>query len=224
MLASLKERRVFGKMKSDKRKYDWSAETESFREEYDVICNWVKKDSKVIDLACGNGSLMNLLTKRNDSKCVGVEKSKSGVEICKNKGLTVRNGSIDEKLDYLKDNEFDYSICSVTIQMLFYPEVTLSEMKRISKYQIISFPNYGYFTNRIELMFLGRFPRRQLAGYDWFDTGHIHNLTIKDFKNTVTKIFDLEILDFYFPGKLRSINRFNPNLLASTGVFLTKRI
>ena len=99
---------------------------------------------------------------------------------------------IDEPLSYA-DNEFDLSICHITIQMVMYPEVLLKEMKRISKFQIISFPNFAFYKNRMDLLFNGRMPKPMLFGYKWFSTGHIHQFSLKDFEYLVGNIGGLKI-------------------------------
>jgi methionine biosynthesis protein MetW len=178
---------------NDNRNYDYTNVQSEDREEYKLICELVKPNSKVVDLGCGNGSLLQKLIKEKNVICEGVELSVSGVEVCKSKGLKVHHGRIDEKLFY-NDNAFDYSICNVTMQMVVYPEVLLKEMKRISKYQIISFPNFGYYKNRLDLLFSGRMPKPMLFGYKWYNTGHIHQLSIKDFYEIIDDVGSLRIL------------------------------
>lgn len=177
---------------NDNRNYDYSSTFREEREEYKLICEMVEPNSKVIDLGCGNGSLLEKLIKEKNIIGEGVELVSSGVEACKKKGLKVIQARIDEKLPF-GDNSFDYSICNVTIQMVMYPEVLLSEMKRISKYQIISFPNFAYYKNRLDLLFKGRMPKPMLFGYKWYNTGHIHQLSIKDFYELLNDIGGLRI-------------------------------
>jgi methionine biosynthesis protein MetW len=114
------------------------------------VINWVEKGSKILDLGCGNGSLLRMLREKKDAKACGIELSETGVVAAKKHELDVRRARIDEKLEWIKDNEYDYSICNVTLQMVMYPEIVLTEMKRISKRQIISFPNFAFITQRIE--------------------------------------------------------------------------
>ena len=177
---------------NDNRNYDYSTTFREEREEYKLICEMVKPNSKVIDLGCGNGSLLEKLINEKNIVGEGVELVLSGVEACRKKGLKVMQGRIDEKLPF-DDNSFDYSICNVTIQMVMYPEVLLSEMKRISKYQIISFPNFAYYKNRLDLLFKGRMPKPMLFGYKWYNTGHIHQLSLKDFYELVDDVGGLRI-------------------------------
>ena len=178
--------------KDDNRQYDYSHNQSQNRAEYDYITQLVSSDSSVIDLGCGNGSLLKKLVEEKNVIAQGIEISLSGVEACKNKGLKVLQGRIDEKLPF-KDLEFDFSICNVTIQMVMYPEVLLKEMKRISKYQIISFPNFAFYKNRIDLLFNGRMPKPMLFDYKWYNTGHIHQFSISDFYELLNDVGGIKV-------------------------------
>lgn len=191
---------------NDNRSYDYSNTFREEREEYNLICEMVEPNTKVIDLGCGNGSLLEKLIKEKNVIGEGVELVSSGVEACEIKGLKVLQGRIDEKLPF-DDNSFDYSICNVTIQMVMYPEVLLSEMKRISKYQIVSFPNFAHYKNRLDLLFKGRMPKPMLFGYKWYNTGHIHQLSIKDFYELVDDVGGLSILKLEYLIKMNSIKK-----------------
>ena len=178
---------------NDNRNYDYSTAFKEDREEYKLICKMVEANSTVIDLGCGNGSLLEKLIREKNVSGEGIELSSSGVEVCKKKGLKVIQGRIDEKLPFA-NNSFDYSICNVTIQMVMYPEVLLREMKRISKYQIVSFPNFAHYKNRIDLLLKGRMPKPMLFGYKWYSTGHIHQLSIKDFYELIDDVGEISVL------------------------------
>ena len=177
----------------------------------------------MIDLGCGSGSLLEKLIRKKNVTAEGVELLESGVEVCKAKGLKVLKGKIDEKLPF-EDNSFDYSICNVTIQMVMYPEVLLSEMKRISKYQIVSFPNFALDKNRLDILLKGRMPKPMLFGYKWYSTEHIHQLSIKDFYELVEKVSALKIIKKeYLVGAnviKRNIARCFPNLLVPIIIIL----
>lgn len=216
---------------SDNRNYLYAKHSTTNRVEFLVIERIVGKNKKVIDLGCGDGSLMQILAK-NGNRCQGVEISQSGVEVCKNRGLDVIRGRIDAKLPF-KDKSFDMAICNVTIHMVMYPEMLVKEMVRISKKQIITFPNFAFILNRLQLMFLGVFPKWSLFGYNWYSTGHIHQLSIKDFRD-FCKESKLEIVDTYhlFPGLVRKsvsqtsflynvLQKFS-NLFSVMGIFVTK--
>ncbi|CAL1519216.1 methionine biosynthesis protein MetW [Chitinophaga sp. MM2321] len=167
-------------MRNDNRNYNYEDFPSEKRVEYVAITSLLAPGSKVIDLACGNGALMEMMIAEKGCTCEGVELSPSGVQVAVKRGLSVREGRIDEKLPYA-DGEFDVAVCNVTIQMVMYPEQLLAEMKRISRKQIISFPNFAYFRNRLDLLLYGRMPKPMLFGYQWYNTGHIHQLSIRDF-------------------------------------------
>ncbi len=166
---------------SDNRNYVYGHDSHTQRSEFVVIENIVGKNKKIVDLGCGDGSLMQILIKRGNS-CKGVEITQSGVESCREKRLRVIQGRIDEKLPF-KNKSFDFAVCNVTLHMVMYPELLLHEMKRISKKQIITFPNFAFVLNRLQLLLWGVFPKWSLFGYKWYSTGHIHQLSIKDFED-----------------------------------------
>jgi len=136
----------------DNRNYIWDSEEVSNRPEYVYIEKWIPNNARVIDLGCGNGSLLQILREKKNISEFGIEITESGVGICREKRLNVRQGRIDVELSDITDNSFDFAICNVTIQMVMYPEVTLAEMKRIAKFQIISFPNFAFLPQRLDLL------------------------------------------------------------------------
>lgn len=208
-------------IKLDNRKYQWK-DTDSSRAEYPYIENWVTANSKVIDLGCGNGSLLAFLKNKKNIKEYGIEISESGVSVCKKKGLNVRQGRIDEHLPDLGDNSFDLAICNVTLQMLMYPEVTLWEMKRIAKKQIISFPNFAFIINRFELLLKGRMPKKMLFGYNWYDTGHIHQFSICDFKDLIEKN-SMKVKNEVQLGRILGLKDIFPNAFSNIAVYLLEK-
>lgn len=210
---------------NDNRDYKYNLFGESNRNEYQVIVKWISKGSRVIDLGCGDGSLLSLLKKKNII-CEGVDISESAVKATRKKGIKARQGRIDVPLKY-ENREFDFAICNVTLQMVMYPEVLLTEMRRIARRQIISFPNFAFILNRLDLLINGRMPKVMIPGYDWYSTGHIHQLSIRDFED-FSKKNNIRILDqkhifperlFFIPGRLLNIF---PNIFASTAIYLLK--
>ncbi len=177
---------------NDNRNYNYSGFEKEERLEYSVIESMIPDGASVIDLGCGNGSLLERLKKSKKCAVTGVEISESGVEACHMKGLTCFHKSIDDELPF-QNNQFDWAVCNVTIQMVMYPETLMAEMKRISKNLIISFPNFSFYKNRLDMFFKGRMPRYCLFGYSWYNTGHIHQLSIRDFRELVQKTGGLKI-------------------------------
>lgn len=214
--------------RNDNRDYDYSSFHEDHRAEYDIICSMIHQGASVLDLGCGNGSLLQLIRDKHQAQVSGMELSHSGVEVCRAKGLDVLEGRIDMTLPYA-DNQFDIAICNVTIQMVQYPEVLLREMIRVSKKQIVSFPNFAYFKNRWDLLFAGRMPKPMLFGYHWYDTGHIHQLSLRDFAELLDKEKGLEAMKCdkvpvgKFPVDL--LARFFPNLFVKIAIIeLEKKV
>lgn len=208
---------------SDNRNYCWDNEQIILRPEYSFILNWISAGVKVIDLGCGNGSLLRILREKKNIEAFGIEISDTGVDVCKKNGINVKQGRIDVELKDISDNYFDFAICNVTIQMLIYPEITLREMKRISKYQIVSFPNFAFLFQRLELIFNGRMPRKLLYGYDWYSTGHLHQLSIKDFKNTAVML-GMKIKNaVYLIGRHKMPVCIMPNLFATEAILLIQK-
>jgi len=211
---------------NDNRNYKYTETSQTVRNEYKIIQSWIPRGSKVIDLGCGDGSLLKLL-QQNDVQGEGIDVAATAVKSAKRKGIKIKQGIIDTKLNY-KENQFDFAICTVTLQMVMYPEKVIGEMKRIAKELIISIPNFGFIANRIDLFFFGRMPRPMLFGYNWFSTGHIHQLSLSDFER-FCKDHNLVIIKrvpFVFGqlGKLPSIILSkSPNLWASSALYHLKK-
>lgn len=212
---------------NDNRNYNYSNNTSSDREEYQIISSMISPNSSVIDLGCGNGFLLKKLIIEKNAICKGMEISESAVSICKENGLDVSMGRIDARLPYDNDS-FDYSICNVTIQMVNYPEVLLKEMGRISKFQIISFPNFAFYKNRLDLLIRGRMPKPMLFGYKWYNTGHLHQLSIKDFYDLVNDANGLKINEVILQESTNRIKNLLmkkfPNLFQVLPVFKLEKV
>jgi methionine biosynthesis protein MetW len=203
----------------DNREYEYAADRSAHREEFSKIVDWIPEGSRVLDLGCGEGSLLKLLVERKKAQVEGIEISPSGVEVCRSKGLRVRQGRIDEGLPWV-DDAFDYAVCNVTLQMVMYPEKLLSEMGRVATRQIVSFPNFANLRNRLELFFYGRMPRAMLFGHAWWNTGHIHQLSISDFKELAKKT-ELKIKRRAYFGRLAisGVVLLLPNMLSTIAIF-----
>jgi len=211
----------------DNRNYNYSSLEPEEREEYKYVIELIKPNSKVIDLGCGSGSLMKRLIEEKNVDVQGIDVSETAVEICRKKGLKAERGEIDKLLN-ISDNSFDYSICNVTMQMVMYPEVLLKEMKRISKYQVVSFPNFAFYKNRLDLLLNGRMPKPMLPDHSWYNTGHIHQFSVKDFFELVNSVGGLKILERKDMKSHNPIKRFLtkniPNLFSGLPVFLLTKV
>ncbi len=207
----------------DNRKYVYTTDLYT-RAEFTVIAQWVPEAASVIDLGCGNGALMEYLIQHNHVTALGMEISPSGVAAGVQRGLSVVAGEIDTLESYAQyhDEQFDYAICNVTLQMVMYPEILLQQMKRIAKRIIISFPNFAYVGNRFDLLMHGVMPRPMLYGYAWYNTGHIHQLSVKDFREWC-KQNNLSVARAEYLGGARSWSRISPNLLSKVALFVCEK-
>lgn len=205
---------------NDNRRYVYTDEV-YMRAEYPFIANWITDSARVIDLGCGNGALMHYLQEKKHVHIEGVDSSPTGVRTGLRQGLSLSLGQIDDEATYLpyRDKYFDYAICNVTVQMVMYPEVLLTQMVRIAKQVIVSFPNFAYVENRLDLLLRGVMPRPMLYGYTWYNTGHIHQLSVNDFKAWATRN-NVKILDAAYLGGLGAASHVCPNLLARVAIFL----
>jgi methionine biosynthesis protein MetW len=209
---------------NDNRAYEYTQSTKDIRLEYPIISNWIKPNSKVIDFGCGDCSLLFYLRNQHNITGIGYDVSKTGIERCVETDFIAACEAIDKQHPELEDQSFDYAICNVTIQMIMYPEILFSEMKRVSRFQIISFPNFAYFQNRLDFILRGSMPKPMLFGYTWYSTGHIHQLSVRDFYDFLALFPEVNVLDeFHLCGEnvlKKYLVRFFPNLFSQVSLFL----
>jgi methionine biosynthesis protein MetW len=152
-----------------------------YRADHLLIAEMVAKGARVLDVGCGDGSLLQLLT---DTKAVdgrGIEVSRERVNACVARGLSVIQGDADEDLADYPDDAFDYAVLSLTIQATLRPKEVLEQLLRIGRYAIVSFPNFGHWRVRAQLLATGRMPVTQNLPEQWYVTPNVHLCTIKDF-------------------------------------------
>lgn len=146
-----------------------------------LIAEMVKPGARVVDVGCGDGELLSLLEAERDVDGRGIELFQSNVNLCVAKGLSVIQGDADHDLVNFPDASFDYAILSQTIQATRRPRHVIEQLLRIGRRAIVSFPNFGHWRVRLQLLAGGRMPVTPNMPESWYDTQNIHYCTIKDF-------------------------------------------
>jgi|TARA_B100001094_G_C17942417_1_gene676274 methionine biosynthesis protein MetW len=153
------------------------------KKEFLVIANLLPNNTRVLDVGCGDGSLMNLLVKEKNIEVRGLELEKNNVQQCIYKGLPVIQGNAETELYQFPNQSFDYVVLSQTLQAFYNPDKVLKELLRIGKSVIISIPNFGYWKVRTSLLFFGKMPITKALPNAWYNTPNLHMCTIKDLFN-----------------------------------------
>jgi len=151
------------------------------RSDLQIIADMVEARSRVLDIGCGDGALLDYLGRAKGVDGRGIEIRQDGVNACVSQGLSVIHGDADEDLDDYPTGAFDYAILSRTLQNTRDPRWVLGELARIARYAIVSFPNFGYWRVRWLLLSTGRMPMTEMFDDPWFASPNIHPCTIKDF-------------------------------------------
>ena len=197
------------------------------KKEFKVIADLLKNDTRVLDVGCGDGSLMDLLNRDKNIEVRGLELNQDNVQQCINKGLPVIQGDAETELHQFPNQSFDYVILSQTLQAFYEPERVLKELLRIGDSVVISIPNFGYWKVRTKLLFFGEMPVTKTLPNTWYNTPNLHMCTIKDFFHFV-KSKDIKIFKSLALNNLNSsiINESNlgvKNLFADLGIFLIEK-
>ena len=153
------------------------------KKEFKVIADLLPNDMRVLDVGCGDGSLMNLLVKEKNIEVRGLELEKQNVQECIYKGLPVIQGNAETELYQFPDQSFDYVVLSQTLQAFYNPDKVLKELLRIGKSVIVSIPNFGYWKVRTSLLFFGKMPMTKTLPHSWHNTPNLHMCSIKDLFN-----------------------------------------
>ena len=162
------------------------------KKEFNIIAKLLEKNTKVLDVGCGDGELMKYINQNITKDIRGLEISKKNVQKCIEKGLTVIEGDAESDLRQFPNSSFDYVILSQTLQAFLDPEKVINELLRIGKKAIVTIPNFGYWKVRMHLLFKGTMPVTENLPNEWYNTPNLHMCTIKDFVNycKIKKIFD----------------------------------
>tara|TARA_B100000941_G_scaffold273367_1_gene233594 strand:- start:8228 stop:8842 length:615 start_codon:yes stop_codon:yes gene_type:complete len=153
------------------------------KNEFKVISHFIEKNSKILDVGCGDGELMKILNDTKTKNIRGLELSKINVQKCISKGLTVIEGNAENDLKQFPNLSFDYVILSQTLQAFLNPENVMNELLRVGKKAIVTIPNFGFWKVRLQLLFKGTMPVTENLPNEWHNTPNLHMCTIKDFFN-----------------------------------------
>ena len=188
----------------------------NYRYDFPIIANWVNSNSKVLDLGCGDGELLNYLKKERNITGYGIEKDPDNWLTSLKKGINVLQVDIEAGLPEFEDNSFDFVILSKTIQSMHNTEEILDEMLRVGKQVIVTFPNFGYWRDRIQSI-QGVMPESKELPYSWFNTPNVHLCTINDFDN-LCKSNKYKIVDRLVLTDNKSVIFF-PNLFGALALY-----
>ena len=155
---------------------------ENTRFDLQIIASWIKPESRILDLGCGNGDLLYYLKEHKKTHGTGIERSEDKVARCIERGLTVLQGDFQEEVHDYPDLNFDFVILSQTLQQVMNPEELIPELLRIGRKVIVSFPNFGHWLIRLRILFTGQAPVTDQLPYEWYNTPNIRVITIRDFK------------------------------------------
>ena len=195
---------------------------EGVRIDHSVILDLIPAGTKVLDLGCGDGSLLVKLVRQKGVTGRGIEISEEGVRACIAKGLTVMQGDIDKGLRDYPDNSFDYVVLNQTLQAVKKPDVVLSEILRVGKKGIVGFPNFAYWKMRFYLFTYGRMPKTEFLPYEWYNTPNIHFCSIQDFREYCAKNGVRIERTVYLTADRggRILRGIRPNMFAENAVYL----
>ena len=194
------------------------------KKEFDAISKIIEKDKRVLDVGCGDGTLMEHLKEKQRNDVRGLEPQKNLVQKCIAKGLPVIEGDAEKELVQFPKKSFDYVVLSQTLQAFFNPEEVLKQLLRIGKQTIVTIPNFGYWKVRLHLLFKGTMPITKNLPNEWYNTPNLHMCTIKDFVNFCNKK-NIKICKSMCltEEKISEINNKNmsyKNIFSQLGIFL----
>jgi methionine biosynthesis protein MetW len=197
------------------------------KNEFNVIADLIEKNTRVLDVGCADGVLMEFLKDNKNIDIRGLEISKNKVQKCIEKGLTVIEGNAEFDLEQFPDKSFDYVILSQTLQAFLNPELVINELLRVGKKAIVTIPNFGYWKVRLHLLLKGTMPVTETLPDQWYNTPNLHMCTIKDFvyfvKSRNIKIFKSLALNKKNTSLINSNNLGIKNLFSDLGIFLIEK-
>ncbi|MET4692637.1 methionine biosynthesis protein MetW [Endozoicomonas lisbonensis] len=193
----------------------------SRRNDFDIIRQWIKPQSRVLDLACGNGELLKSLKQEKQVKGYGLEINPQNIERCIVNGINVLEQDIDQGLGNFRDGSFDTVIMTQALQVLRHPHLVLDEMLRVGRECIVTFPNFGHWRCRWYLSTQGKMPVSRFMPYTWYDTPNIHFCTFRDFEELCRQkqltVIERLVVDNAHKGDWKT--KWFPNLMGEIAIY-----
>jgi methionine biosynthesis protein MetW len=196
---------------------------QSLRPDLQLVADLIPPQSRVLDLGCGDGALLDYLIWQKRVKGRGIELSEKGMLACVRRGLSVRQGNLQEGLADYPDNSFDYVVLSQTLSFLDDPQMILHEMLRVGRCAIVSFPNWGNWRARLFLLVTGRMPKAPDLPQHWYDVPRWQAFTVTDFVRLCRRLQIHIREERYLAGKRQVYIRRFKNLLSTTAVFVLEK-
>jgi methionine biosynthesis protein MetW len=193
------------------------------RLDYELIESLVPAGTQVLDLGCGDGQLLADLVERKGCQGRGIEINEQAIVSCIERGVAVYHGDMLEGMQFYGDRSFDVVILSQTLQQTSDPVRVIQEMLRVGEMAIISFPNFGYWRVRLQLLLTGRMPRNDLLPYDWFNTPNVHLCTVRDFRKLCEESDLGRVHEIFLVPPSRQIGPFLANWRAGLAIFQVRR-
>ena len=195
--------------------------------EFKIIADLIENNTRVLDVGCGDGTLMEFLKDNKKIDIRGIEILKNNVQQCIGKGLTVIEGDAEKDLSQFPDGSFDFVILSQTLQAFLNPEKVISELLRVGKKAIVTIPNFGYWKVRLHLLIKGTMPVTRTLPDEWYNTPNLHMCTIKDFfnfcENRKINLYKSIAFQNLKSSKITDKNLTLKNLTAVLGIFLIEK-
>jgi methionine biosynthesis protein MetW len=194
------------------------------KKEFKIIAQIIKNNKRVLDIGCGDGTLMEYLKNNQQNDVRGMEPNKNYVQKCISKGLSVIEGDAEKELFQFPEKSFDYVVLSQTLQAFLNPQEVINQLLRIGKQTIVSIPNFGHWKVRLHLLFKGTMPMTRNLPNEWYNTPNLHMCTIQDFVNFCNKkeiiINQSMCLTSEKISKITKGNLKYKNIFSELGVFL----
>ena len=197
------------------------------KKEFQIISDLIENNTRVLDVGCGDGTLMKYLKDNKNVDTRGLEISKNKVQICISKGLTVIEGNAEKDLKQFPNSSFNYVILSQTLQAFYNPEKVIDDLLNVAEKAIVTIPNFGFWKVRLDLLIKGTMPVTKNLPDEWYNTPNLHMCTLKDFFNFCSKkkikLYKSIALHEKKTSEISNFNLSLKNFSSELGIFLIEK-